>query len=335
MAGVMTREQDSDSTTPPEGEKRGIRILSSQGTEEKGGTSYPPIDKPVSGRVSSPQEIVCSFCGVVTHNYKSCPVLHQYIREQADELAQKRLDEYQQVRGWATSESPDRIPARQGPTRRGGGPHDQGEAPSQESPKPETSEARVPVRKGIIGSMYSYTRGIAPGGGEGPPPPGKRGLPEDKSDDGSMREEEEETDEETVSVTSSSQVSVKKGGLPKWDKEKEMYVGGAEGLPEDPDDPARGGGSGETSRGPRGHRGQRGRTGPPGRDGTPGPMGPVGPRGYPGRDGLSTTMGPLTSTGLGVPPIFSANLSTIGMENSLHHLGESLQHVMQFQQNVN
>ena len=64
-------------------------------------------------------------------------------------------------------------------------------------------------------------------------------------------------------------------------------------------------------------------------------MGPVGPRGFPGRDGLSTTMGPLTSTGLGVPPVFNANLSTIGMENSLHYLGESLNHVMQFQQNVN
>ena len=71
------------------------------------------------------------------------------------------------------------------------------------------------------------------------------------------------------------------------------------------------------------------------KDGTPEPMGPVGPRGVPGRDGLSTTMGPLTSTGLGVPPVFNTNLSTIGMENSLHYLGESLNHVMQFQQNVN
>ena len=32
---------------------------------------------------------------------------------------------------------------------------------------------------------------------------------------------------------------------------------------------------------------------------------------------------------------FNANLSTIFMENSLHYLGESLNHVMQFQQNVN
>ena len=31
-------------------------------------------------------------------------------------------------------------------------------------------------------------------------------------------------------------------------------------------------------------------------------------------DGLSTTGGQLTSTGLGMPPTFNANLSTIGME---------------------
>ena len=50
---------------------------------------------------------------------------------------------------------------------------------------------------------------------------------------------------------------------------------------------------------------------------------------------MSTTVGPLTSTGLGVSPVFNANLSTIGIENSLHYLEESLNHVMQFQQNVN
>ena len=120
-----------------------------------------------------------------------------------------------------------------------------------------------------------------------------------------------------------------------WDNSKESEKGGQGGPPEDPNDPSGGGNIEGGRRGPRGHRGQRGRTGPPGRDGVMGPMGPVGPRGFPGRDGLSTTGGPLTSTGLGIPPTFNANLSTIGMENSLHYLGESLNHVMQFQQNVN
>ena len=122
---------------------------------------------------------------------------------------------------------------------------------------------------------------------------------------------------------------------PKWNDGKENTKEGTGGPPEDPNDPSGGGTARDGRRGPQGHRGQRGRIGPPGRDGTMGPMGPVGPRGFPGRDGLSTTRGPLTSTGLGIPPVFNANLSTIGMENSLHYLGESLNHVMQFQQNVN
>ena len=136
-------------------------------------------------------------------------------------------------------------------------------------------------------------------------------------------------------MTSSSQVSAGKVKQQKWDTDKETGKEGVGGPPEDPNDPSEKGGIGEGHRGSRGHRGQRGRTGPPGRDGVPGPMGPIGPRGFPGRDGLLTTGGPLISTGLGMSPVFNANLSTIGMENSLHYLGESLNHVMQFQQNVN
>ena len=190
----------------------------------------------------------------------------------------------------------------------------------------------------MTGSAYLRSvGGMAPGGGGGTLPPGKEGPPDDKGDDGSGEEENEEddTDEETVSVTSSSQVSAGRARPPKWNVRKENTKEGVGGPPEDPNDPFGGGSAGDGRRGPRGHRGQRGRTGPPGRDGAMGPMRPVGPRGFPGRDGLSTTGGPFTSTGLGIPPVFNANLSTIGMENSLHYLGESLNHVMQFQQNVN
>ena len=178
--------------------------------------------------------------------------------------------------------------------------------------------------------------GTAPGGGGGTPPPGKGGPPDDKGDDGSEEEgEEDDTDEETESVTSSSQVSASRARPSIWNSKQGNAKKGTGGPPEDPDDPSGEGNVGDGCRGPQGHRGQRGRTGPPGRDGAMGPMGPVGPRGFPGRDGLPTSGGPLTSTGLGIPPTFNAILSTIGMENSLHYLGESLNHVMQFQQNVN
>ena len=178
---------------------------------------------------------------------------------------------------------------------------------------------------------------MAPGGGGGSSPPGGGGPPDDKRGDDPDKEEDEEedTDEETESVTSSSQVSAHRGQPLIWGNGKRNLKDNGGGPPEDPDDPSEEGHVGDGHRGPRGHRGQRGRTGPPGKDGAMGPVGPIGPRGFPGRDGISTTGGPLTSTGLGIPPTFNANLSTIGMENSFHYLGESLNHVMQFQQNVN
>ena len=263
-------------------------------------------------------------------------MLHQYIRQQADALAEIRLNEYRQLQGWADYEPPQPVSLKGGPLRRGGGPHEGDVKQQQEPHTQKTSKVTRQVRSGIIGSLYPrLVRGMAPGGGDGPPPPGGGNLPPDKPDEEREEEEGEDTDEETESVTSSSQGSTVKAKYHQWKGTGTSYGSGAGGPPEDPNDPSGKGSQREGQCGPRGHRGQRGRIGPPGKDGTQGPMGPVGPRGFPGRDGLSTTMGPLTSTRLGVPPIFNANLSTIGMENSLHYLGESLNHVMQFQQNVN
>ena len=221
---------------------------------------------------------------------------------------------------------------------RGGGPDERGPKSGQGPSKKETQKQKIPTKSGETGAADPRSMGgMAPGGGGETPPPSRGGPPDDRRDDESDKEENEEddTDEETVSVTSSSQVSANRVKPLLWDNSKESEKGSQGGPPEDPNDPSGGGNVEGGCRGPRGHRGQRGRTGPPGRDGAMGPRGPVGPRGFPGRDGLSTTGGPLTSTGLGIPPTFNANLSTIGMENSLHYLGESLNHVMQFQQNVN
>ena len=115
VAGVMTREQDSDSTLQPEKEERGMETPSPHRPGERRGTLYPQIGANVPKLVSSPQELVCSLCGVVTHNYKNCPVLHQYIREQADALTQRRLGEYQQIQDWARHESPKQVPTKQEP----------------------------------------------------------------------------------------------------------------------------------------------------------------------------------------------------------------------------
>ena len=264
-------------------------------------------------------------------------MMHQYIREQADALAQRRLEEYQQLREWEGYEIPTQGPPYRGPLSRGG-PNERGPMTGPGLSKKETQKQKAPTKSGMTGLAYLHSMGgMAPEGGGGIPPPGKGSPPDDKRDDGSGEEEngEDDTDEETVSVTSSSQVSTGWVRPPQWNVGEENTKEGAGGPPGDPSDPSGGRSTGDGRRGPRGHRGQRGRTGPPGRDGAMGPMGPVGPRGFPGRDGLSTTGGPLTSMGLVIPAVFNANLSTIGMENSLHYLGESLNHVMQFQQNVN
>ena len=334
----MTREQESDSTLSPERGEGGVETLPPQKSDGRRGYQCPLHSGYLSQPVIAPKEVMCSFCGGNTHDYRDCPTMHQYIREQADALAQRRMGEYQQPREWEGYEIPRQVPSYQGPYFRGGGPDEEGLKSGQGPSRKETQKQKIPTKSGDTGSAYPHSMGgMAPGGGGGSPPPSRGGSPDDRRDDEPDKEEDEEdnTDEETVSVTSSSQVSADTAQPLIWGNSKGSTKDNGGGPPEDPNDPSEEGNVGDGRRGPRGHRGQRGRTGPPGRDGAMGPVGPIGPRGFPGRDGLSTTGDPLTSTGLGIPPTFNANLSTIGMENSLHYLGESLNHVMQFQQNVN
>ena len=120
VAGIMTREQESDSTLSPEKEEGEIETPSPQRLE--GGRRY---QRPLHGGyvpqpVIAPREVMCSFCGANTHDYRDCPVMHQYIREQADALAQRRLEEYQQPQEWEGYEVPKQAPPYQGPLFRGG-----------------------------------------------------------------------------------------------------------------------------------------------------------------------------------------------------------------------
>ena len=338
VAGIMTREQESNSTLSPERGEGGVETLPSQKSDGRQGYQRPLHGGYISQPVVTPKEVMCSFCGGNTHDYRDCPTMHQFIREQADALAQRRMGENQQPREWEKYETPRQVPSYQGPYFGGGGPDEERLRSGQGPPSKETQKQKIPIKSRETGSAYPHPTGaMAPGGGGGSPPPGRGGPPGDRGDDepDEEQDEEEDTDEETESVTSSSQVSAHRGRPLIWGNSQGNIRDNGGGPPEDPDDPSEDGHARDGRRGPRGHRGQRGRTGPPGRDGAMGPMGPIGPRGFPGRDGLSTTGGPLTSTGLGIPPTFNANLSTIGMENSFHYLGESLNHVMQFQQNVN
>ena len=120
VAGIMTREQESDSTLSPEKEERGIETHSPQRLEGRRGYQHPLHGGYVPPPRKVSKEMMCSFCGGNTHNYRDCLVMHQYIREQADALAQRRLGEYRRPREWEGYEIPRQVPPHQGPLFRGG-----------------------------------------------------------------------------------------------------------------------------------------------------------------------------------------------------------------------
>ena len=134
----MTREQESDSTLSPE--EGGVETPVSQGTEGRQGYQCSLHGGYLSQLVKTPKEVMCSFCGGNTHEYRDCPMMHQYIREQADALAQRRLEEYQQPQEWEGYKIPRQVPSYQGPFFRGGGP-DEREPKSGQGPfKKETEK---------------------------------------------------------------------------------------------------------------------------------------------------------------------------------------------------
>ena len=106
----MTREQESDSTLSLEKEEGGIEAPSPQRLEGRWGHQHPLHGGYIPQLVIASKEVMCSFCGVNTHNCRDCPVMHQYIREQADALAQRRLEEYQQLWEWEGYEIPKQAP---------------------------------------------------------------------------------------------------------------------------------------------------------------------------------------------------------------------------------
>ena len=162
----MTREQESDSTLSPEKEERGVETPVSQRTEGRQEYQRPLHGGYVLRPVITPKEVMCSFCGGSTHDYRDCPVMQQYIREQADALAQRRLGEYQHPWEREGYEIPRQLPPHQDPLFRGGESDDRRPIPSQGLPKQRVQEQRVATKSGMTGSAYPHSMGgMAPGGG--------------------------------------------------------------------------------------------------------------------------------------------------------------------------
>ena len=131
VAGIMTREQESDSILSPEKEEGGVETPSPQRLEGRRGYQPPLHSRYAPSPRVAQREVMCSFCGVNTHDYRDCPVMQQYIREQADALAQRRLGEYQHPQEWEGYEIPRQLPPHQDPLFRGGESDDRRPIPSQ------------------------------------------------------------------------------------------------------------------------------------------------------------------------------------------------------------
>ena len=110
----MTRDQESDSTLSPEREEGGIETPSPQRAEGRRGYQHPLHGGYVTQPVITPKEVMCSFCGGNTHDYRDCPVMQQYIREQADALAQRRMGEYRYPQECEGYEIPRQVPPSSG-----------------------------------------------------------------------------------------------------------------------------------------------------------------------------------------------------------------------------
>ena len=151
VAGIMTREQESDSTLSSEREEGGIETPSPQRAEGRRGYQRPLHGGYVTQPVTTPKEVMCSFCGGNTHDYRDCPVMHQYIREQADALAQRRMGEYQYHGSGRDMKSQGKCHPHQGPLFRGGGPDDRGPMPSQGLSKQEIQDKGTTTKSGMTG----------------------------------------------------------------------------------------------------------------------------------------------------------------------------------------
>ena len=76
VVGIMTREEESDSTQSHEKEEGGIGTPSPQRLEGRRGYQHPLHGGYVPQPRTASKGVMCSFCGVNTHDYRDCPVMH-------------------------------------------------------------------------------------------------------------------------------------------------------------------------------------------------------------------------------------------------------------------
>ena len=91
--------------------------------------------------------------------------MHQYIREQADALAQRRLEEYQQPQEWEDIKSQGKCHLIRDRSLEEGDQMKTDQSLGRGPSKKETQRQRIPTKSGVTGSAYPHSMGgMAPGG---------------------------------------------------------------------------------------------------------------------------------------------------------------------------
>ena len=171
---------------------------------------------------------------------------------------------------------------------------------------------------------YGYQgTGIGPSGG----PPGGGGRPPGRGCGGGGGDgydpedgDKEEDEDDATSSSSENLREVSSWRLDQWIRRMTGAPGG--GRPPDEPDPDYDNPY-DWLRGPRGHCGHGGQAGWEGPPGPPGPPGPQGPA------------TPFSSTGMGDLPSLNLSTTTVGVENSLRYMRDSMNRLLEAQRCVN
>ena len=107
----MTREQESDSTLSPEKEERGVETPSPQKLDGRRGYQRPLHGGYLSQPVIAPEEVMCSFCGVIPMIIETVQQCINISESKLMRWPQRRMGEYQQPREWGGYEIPRQVPS--------------------------------------------------------------------------------------------------------------------------------------------------------------------------------------------------------------------------------
>ena len=99
----LRKERKENKRNQEKGKPR-VRIVSGVITQRRDSDTTTPSETPKPHLVNPSIQVLCSFCGSDAHSYADCLMLQQYVRQQANELADMRVRRYHATQAPAISQ---------------------------------------------------------------------------------------------------------------------------------------------------------------------------------------------------------------------------------------